>query len=58
MLDNFRALFNANGIQCTTAVMKTIGDLIGFLEQQFQGDTAKVNEGIDHIKNIIDSHKK
>jgi hypothetical protein len=58
MLDELRALFAQNSMQCLTAVLKSVADLVGFLEQQAQGDPAKLNDAIESIKTVLDSYKK
>jgi DNA-binding protein H-NS len=58
MLDNLKSLFATNSMTCLTAVLKAVADLVGFLEQQMQNDPAKVNDAIEQIKAVLDSHKK
>ena len=58
MLDKLKDLFSGAKIQCVSAVVKAIADLAGFLDQQFQGDKDKFNEAIDHLKDILEQHKK
>ena len=58
MLDELKALFPTNGIQCATAMLKAVADLSGFLEQQLQGDATKINSAIDAVKGVLDQYKK
>jgi hypothetical protein len=58
MLDKLASLFPEQPMQNVSQVLASVSNFISFLEQKFQGDAAKVNEAIDHIKDLFDSHKK
>ena len=58
MLDELKALFPTNGIQCATAMLKAVADLSGFLEQQLQGDATNINAAIDILKVLLEQYKK
>ena len=57
MLDELKNLFPANGLQVVTELLKVCQQTVAFVEQHLQ-DKEKVNEAIDHIKALLDCHKK
>lgn len=57
MLDELKNLFQNNGIQAVTELLKVAGQIASFLEAQLQ-DHEKVNAAIDHVKALLDGHKK
>lgn len=58
MLDKLAALFPEKPIQNVSQLLSSVGNFVQFVDQQVQGDVAKLNEAIDHIKILFDSHKK
>lgn len=58
MLDKLSSLFGDNHIQTVTQILGNCQNFVNFLEQRVNGDAAKLNEAIDHLKTILDGHKK
>lgn len=58
MLDKLAALFPEQPVQNVSQLLSSVGNFVQFVEQKLQGDATKVNEAIEHIKAIFDSHKK
>lgn len=58
MLDKLAALFPEQPIQHISQLLSSVGNFVQFVEQKVGGDAAKLNEAIDHIKALFDSHKK
>ena len=58
MLDQLKALFSANGVQKVGEVIQGVSAFVKFLETELQGEVPKVNEAIEHVKALLDTHKK
>lgn len=58
MLDKLAALFPEQPVQSVSQLLSSVGNFVQFVDQKVEGDAAKLNEAIDHIKAIFDSHKK
>ncbi len=58
MLDKLAALFPEQPLQNVSQLLSSVNNFVQFVEQKLDGDAAKVNEAIEHIKAIFDSHKK
>jgi hypothetical protein len=58
MLDKLAALFPEQPVQNVSQLLSSVGNFVQFVDQKVEGDAAKLNEAIDHIKAVFDSHKK
>ena len=58
MLGKLEALFPEKNVQNVTNVLNSVANFVAFLDQQLQGDPAKVNEAIEHLKAIFETHKR
>lgn len=58
MLDKLASLFPENSINNVAKVLNSVANFVQFIQENVENDQDKVNEIIDHIKVIFDSHKK
>ena len=58
MLNKLMDLFDDNKILTVTQILGNCQNFIHFLDQKLEGDEEKINAAIDHLKAILDSHKK
>lgn len=57
MLDSLKALFSEDSHLNLLQVLNASQQLVSFLEQKLN-DKEKVNAALDHLKSILDGHKK
>lgn len=58
MLDQLAALFPKDPIQNVTQLLNSVSNFAQFIEQKVEGDTAKFNEILEHIKTLFEAQKK
>lgn len=58
MLDKLAELFHDKPVQTVSQILNSVNNFVQFVEEKAEGNQEKINQAIDHIKNIFDSHKK
>lgn len=57
MLDSFKSLFSDDAHLSLLQVLNATQQIVSFLEQKLE-DKDKLNASLDHLKSILDGHKK